>query len=238
MATFVLVHGAMHGGWCWRDVRVILNSQGHEVFTPTLTGQGERAHLLTPQIGLATHVQDIVALLEWENLSEVHLVLHSYAGVLAGPCVEESGGRIASITFVGAFLADDGESLLDVEPPETAERYRSLSAEEGDGWRIPASPAFLEQWGVTDPDLVAWIGPRLTDFPLACATDHVHFSQSVLERLQLFYVHHTDPPLHNLDTSHERAVQRGVTTFDVACGHDVMVEAPEELAGILQRIVS
>jgi pimeloyl-ACP methyl ester carboxylesterase len=179
-----------------------------------------------------------VALLEWEDLSEVHLVLHSYAGVLAGPCIERSGGRIASVTFVGAFLADDGESLLDVEPPETAERYRSLSAEEGDGWRIPASPAFLEQWGVTDPDLVAWIGPRLTDFPLACATDHVHFSQSVLERLQLFYVHHTDPPLHNLDTSHERAVQRGVTTFDVACGHDVMVEAPEELAGILQRIVS
>ena len=92
MATFVLVHGAMHGGWCWREVRQRLSGTGHEVYTPTLTGQGDRRQQLTREVGIATHVTDLTELLWFADLRDVHLVLHSYAGVLAGPVAERAAG--------------------------------------------------------------------------------------------------------------------------------------------------
>jgi len=124
MATFVLVHGAMHGGWAWRDVRARLQRAGHLVFTPTLTGQGERRQSLTPAVGVDTHLADLTELLWFEDLREVHLVLHSYAGILAGPLAQQAGDRLAGVVFLGAFLAAPGQSLLDVEPAATASRYR------------------------------------------------------------------------------------------------------------------
>ena len=165
MATFVLVHGAMHGGWCWRDVRQRLSADGHEVYAPTLTGQGDRRRGLTPQVGIADHVADLTELFWFEDLRDVHLVLHSYAGVLAGPVAERVSGGLASVTFLAAFIVAPGQSLLDVEPPEAGRRYRELAASAGDGWFVPASPRFLDQWGVSST-LRARVGPRLTDFPL------------------------------------------------------------------------
>ena len=133
MATFVLVHGAMHGGWCWRDVRRRLEQDGHVVHCPTLTGQGDRRSALTPEVGIATHVGDLDELLWFEDLSDVHLVLHSYAGVLAGVLAEHAEERLASIVYLGAFVTGPGQSLLDVEPPEVAEHYRRQVAEAGEG---------------------------------------------------------------------------------------------------------
>jgi len=150
MATFVLVHGAMHGGWCWRDVRLRLQSRGHEVYAPTLTGQGERRQSLSPLVGVSTHVADITELLWFEDLTEVHLVLHSYAGVLAGPVAEREGHRLASVVYLGAFVTAPGQSLLDVEPEQVAARYRKLAEESGEGWFLPATAQFLDQWGITD----------------------------------------------------------------------------------------
>ena len=181
MATFVLVHGAMHGAWCWRDVRGLLRDAGHTVFTPTLTGQGDRRQQLTRDVGVDTHVGDLTELLWFEDLHDVHLVLHSYAGVLAGPVAEQAGERLASITYLAAFLTRPGECLLDVEPPDTVARYRQLVAETGDGWRVPTSTAFLAQWGVTD-DLAAFVGPRLTDFPFKCQTDPTQYDPHALGR--------------------------------------------------------
>ena len=124
LSTFVLVHGAMHGGWCWRDVQRLLVANGHDVYRPTLTGQGDRRGALSPDVGMSTHVRDVEELLWFEDLTEVHLVLHSYTGVLAGPLAEHAQERLASVVYLGAFLAGPGQSLLDVEPPEVAERYR------------------------------------------------------------------------------------------------------------------
>ncbi len=137
MAAFVLVHGAMHGGWCWREVRHRLSGNGHEVYAPTLTGQGDRRQGLTPQVGIAAHVADLTELIWFEDLRDVHLVLHSYAGVLAGPVAEQTAGRLASVTFLAAFIARPGQCLLDVEPPDVARRYRELAASAGDGWLVP-----------------------------------------------------------------------------------------------------
>ncbi|MER6638508.1 alpha/beta fold hydrolase [Streptomyces microflavus] len=209
MGNYVLVHGAMHGGWCWRSVRDLLSRAGHQVFTPSLTGQGEHRHLLGPDVGVATHVRDVAGLLHYEDLREVHLVLHSYAGVLAGPVAERAADRLASVTFLGAFVVRPGECLLDVEPPETAHRYRALASAHGDGWYLPADAPFLAQWGITDEGLAAWVAPRLTDFPLRCQTDAVDFDPGPLAGLSTSYVRHTRPPLPGLDLSSGRAYDSG-----------------------------
>jgi pimeloyl-ACP methyl ester carboxylesterase len=236
MATFVLVHGAMHGGWCWRDVRQRLSAGGHEVCAPTLTGQGDRRRGLTPQVGIADHVADLTELFWFEDLRDVHLVLHSYAGVLAGPVAERVAGALASVTFLAAFIAQPGQSLLDVEPADTARRYRELAASDGDGWFVPASPRFLDQWGVTSDALGARVGPRLTNFPLRCAADPVEFDPAALDAARKVYVNHTNPPLASLQASFDLAAAAGWETHQLAHGHDLMLEAPEETAALLDAI--
>ncbi len=235
VATFVLVHGAMHGGWCWAPVRRRLTAAGHEVFTPSLTGQGERRDALTPEIGLSTHVRDLTELLWFEDLTEVHLVLHSYAGVLAGPLAEAIGERLASLTFLAAFLVEPGECLLDVEPPEVAEGYRRTARERGEGWFLPPAPAFLEQWGIPD-DRRSHVGERLTAFPLRCQTEAAHYDPAPLVALPATYIRHTRPPLESLDRSYGRAVRAGWDIREIACGHDVILAEPERTAAMLESI--
>jgi pimeloyl-ACP methyl ester carboxylesterase len=226
----------MHGGWCWRDVRPRLEADGHRVHTPTLTGQGARRGELTPRTGLGTHVGDLADLLWFEDLSGVHLVLHSYAGMLAGPVAEAAEGRLAKVVYLGAFVGRPGECLLDVEPAATADRYRRLAADEGDGWRVPAGTGFLDQWGVTDPALRAWVGPRLTDFPLRCATEPAAFDPGPLAALPTVYVEHTEPRLPSLARSVGRAEEAGWSRYRLACGHDMMLAAPEETASLLTSL--
>jgi pimeloyl-ACP methyl ester carboxylesterase len=238
VATFVLVHGAMHGGWCWRDVRSLMSARGHDIHTPTLSGQGDRRADLAPDVGVTTHVDDVAELLWFEDLHEVHLVLHSYAGVLAGPLAEQAGDRLASVVYLGAFVTAPGQSLLDVEPSETAEHYRRLVAQEGEGWYLPATDAFLEQWGVREEERRAWIGPRLTDFPFRCQTEPTEFDPAPLARLRKVYIAHTDPPLPSLERFYDAAVAEGWETHELPCGHDVMLASPEDLADMLEVIAT
>ena len=236
MATFVLVHGAMHGGWCWRDVRRRLAQRGHDVFCPTLAGQGDRRSGLTADVGVDTHIADLEELLWFEDLSEVHLVLHSYAGILAGPLAARAEARMASVVYLGAFVTAPGQSLLDVEPPSVAERYRRQVAEEGDGWFLPASDAFLEQWGIEDAAQRAWIGPRLTDFPFRCQIEPTEFDPAALGRLRKVYVAHTNPPLPSLGRFAAAALAAGWETHELPSGHDMMLAAPAATADLLETI--
>jgi pimeloyl-ACP methyl ester carboxylesterase len=238
MATFVLVHGAMHGGWCWSGVQRRLAQRGHNVLRPTLTGQGERRSGMTPDVGIATHVRDLDELLWFEDLAEVHLVLHSYAGVLAGPVAERAGPRLSTVVYLGAFVTAPGESLLDVEPPVVAERYRREVREGGEGWFLPATAAFLEQWGIREAALRAWVEPRLTDFPFRCQSEATDFDPGPLEKLRKVYVRHTDPPLASLERFFDQAVAAGWETHELRCGHDMMLAAPQETADVLERIAS
>jgi pimeloyl-ACP methyl ester carboxylesterase len=236
MATFVLVHGAMHGGWCWRGVRRGLVAAGHEVFAPTLTGQGDRRQGLSPKVGVATHVTDITDLLWFEDLTDVHLVLHSYAGILAGPIADIAEGRLASVIYLAAFVTGPGQSLLDVEPPETARRYRELAERAGDGWFLPAEARFLDQWGITDASLRARVGRRLTAFPLRCQTEPTDFTPAALERIRKVYIGHTDPPLPSLTRFMDAARAAGWETHQMTCGHDMMLAHPEATAALLAAV--
>lgn len=237
MATFVLIHGAMHGGWCWRPVEALLREAGHEAHAPTLTGMGERAHLLSPEVGVDTHVADILATLRMEDVRDGVLVLHSYAGVLAGPVVQAAADRVGRVVAMGAFLADPGECLADVEPPEVVRRYRQIVADDGHGWRVPASPAFMDQWSVP-AHLRDFVGPRLTDFPARCVDDRVAYDRAVLDALPRDYVEHTAPPLASLAATVGRARDRGWRMHQVATGHDLMLEDPSGTARLLMEIAS
>lgn len=236
MATFVLVHGAMHGGWCWQGVQRRLAQHGHDAYRPTLTGQGDRRSGLTPDVSVETHVTDLEDLLWFEDLSEVTLVLHSYAGILAGALAERAEERLASVVYLGAFVTEPGQSLLDVEPPEVAERYRRQVAEEGDGWFLPSSDRFLEQWGIEDAALRSWVGPRLTDFPFRCQIEPTEFDPGPLGRLRKVYVAHTDPPLPSLGRFAVAARTAGWETHELPYGHDMMLAAPEATADVLETI--
>ena len=123
--TFVLIHGAWHGGWCWRRVADRLRRDGHVVFTPTLTGLGERAHLLAPGIDLATHVADVVNLLKWERLSEVILCGHSYGGFVISGVAEVMPAQIRSIVFLDAFLPENGDTIQKLTGPAVQDAIRA-----------------------------------------------------------------------------------------------------------------
>lgn len=238
MPLCVLVHGAMHGGWCWDRVRPLLEARNWTVLTPTLAGQGERRSELRPEIGASLHAREIAGLLRREGARDAHLVLHSYAGILAGPIAEQADGKLGRITFLGAFLTAPGQALFDVQPPATAARYRALAQEHGEGWRLPADPSFLDQWGLSDPALRSWAGERLTDFPLRCLSERLSFDPRFLDALPKHYIRHTRPPLPSLAPFWDIAAGPGWTRGEIACGHELMLEAPAETAECLMAFQS
>jgi pimeloyl-ACP methyl ester carboxylesterase len=236
MATFLLVHGAMHGGWCWSRLTPYLRKQGHEVFTPTLTGMGERSHLLTRETGLFTHVEDLQGVLKFEDLSDVIVVGHSYAGLVITQLAESASGRIRGLVYLAAFIARDGECLFDIQAKETQEYYLDWSRRMGEGWRLPPSEAFLARWGVTDPNDITWVAPRLTDFPLKCLFDRLALKKHAADRLPKAYIHCTREPMASaLKPFAEMAKANRWEYGEIDSGHDVMVTNPEDLAELLLR---
>ena len=232
--SFVLVHGAMHGAWCWAAVAGALRSRGHVVATPTLTGQGDRIHLLTPQVSVETHIDDVVNVIDYEDLEDVCLVLHSYAGGLAGPLAQRLTGRLSSVVLAGGFLQHPGESNFDVQPESSRELFSRLAADGGDEWRIPVHDDLIDRWGVTDPVLVGLLRRKLTDFSPVLSRGTVDFDPAALERLPRTYIEHTAPPLSALDLSVARAVDEGWTMRRIATGHDMMLTEPQLMADLLE----
>jgi pimeloyl-ACP methyl ester carboxylesterase len=137
MATYVLVGGAWIGGWAWQDVARRLRGRGHDVYPVTLTGLGERVHLARPEIDLETHLADVVNLMVYENLNDVVLVGHSYAGIVVTGVADRLPDRIGQLVYLDSAPFEDGEAALDMNSPEGKEQLRRLVEEDGDGWRLP-----------------------------------------------------------------------------------------------------
>jgi pimeloyl-ACP methyl ester carboxylesterase len=174
---FVLVHPAWLGGWCWRKVAPLLRARGHDVFTPTLTGLGERAHLSKPDVGLDTHIEDIVKVLEFENLSHVILVGNSSGGMVITGAADRAPQRIAHLVYLDAFVPEDGQSLVDMLPADRRDAMENLVKTEGAGWLLPRfAPLPPEKilrdiWGVTSDDDLSWMLARLEPTPFKHFTD-------------------------------------------------------------------
>jgi pimeloyl-ACP methyl ester carboxylesterase len=228
MATFVLVHGAWHGSWCWKRVRAMLCAAGHAVFTPTLSGLGERSHLLTRDTVLETHIADIANLLRWEELSDVVLVAHSYGGFVARHVVDRHPDRIRHVVYLDAFVPEDGQSLND-HAPAFADMFRAQAREQGEGWRIPPVPSGVF---AVNPEDAPWMDAQCTPHPLSTFEEPARLSGAG-ERVPASYVLAGDFPGSPFPPFAEAARQKGWPCDTLAGGHDLMLDAPGEVAALL-----
>ena len=221
-----MVHGAWHGDWCWDDVAESLRSKGHTVLTPTLTGLGDRADALTPDVGLSTHVQDVVDAMP---ATDVVLVGHSYAGMVVTSAAAVLADRVARIVVVDGFLPERGENALSLLPERAAAHYRDSTAERGDGWRVPPRP--VVNLGVTDEHVIATLPARLTDHPFRTYQDPSEHGASEL-RMPGTYLLCTGwaTPFR---PQADRAAALGWTVEEIDADHEVPVTDPRLLAARL-----
>ena len=140
MTTFLVAHGAWSSAWGWKKMRPLMRAAGHELWTPSYTGLGERAHLAGPAVDLETHVRDVLGVFEMEDLRDVVLIGHSYGGMVATGVADRARERITQLVYLDAFVPQDGQSLFDLQPPQTRATMHDLARRAGDGWRIPPNP--------------------------------------------------------------------------------------------------
>jgi len=243
MACFVLVHGAFNGGWYWKRVRARLAAAGHEVYTPTLTGTGERAHLLSRAIDLSAHIRDIVGVLEYEDLSGVILVGHSYGGMVISGVVDQIPERVARVVYFDAHVAADGKSSLDLMGGGTNATLAALEKAEGDGWLLPPVP--LEAFGITDPADVAWISPRRHPLPMKCLAERISLTNEAAKKIPRDFVRCTRRDLlvkflgdDSLAGFEARARAEGYDMYEIASGHDAMITHPDETLRVLLDVAA
>jgi pimeloyl-ACP methyl ester carboxylesterase len=181
MAAILIVHGAFGGGWEWREVARLLRARGHEVFTPSLTGFGERVHLATPETGLETHIQDILNVLRYEDLHRVVLAGQSYGGMIVTGVASRMPERLAHLVYLNALVPEDGQSVRDLTPPAFWQRFAAVARTDGEGWRIPVPP--FED----DPQIAAFARGRYVATPLRPFTEPIHLG-SMPESLRRTYI--------------------------------------------------
>jgi len=226
-ATFVLVHGAWHGGWCWRRVADRLTAKRHYVVAPTLSGVGERSHLAGDSIDLATQISDIVNEIKWKELDGIVLVGHSYGGCVITGVAEQVRERIASIVYLDAFLPADGQSLSDLLGPGAPQWPPHL-----------AQPIPAAVFHVNEKDR-AWVDGKMTPHPVKCFTDKLKVTGAYQSVPRKTYIRALDFPNPAFDSALERCkADPAWTTTSMKCGHDIMIDQPAELAKILEKLAS
>ncbi len=233
MATFVLVHGAWHGAWCWRRVARILAREGHEVFTPTLTGLGERSHLLAPGIDLDTHILDVVNAMKWQGLNDAVLVGHSYGGMVISGVAERMEKAIAAFVMLDAFFPENGEALIDLAAPATRQGF--LAAAASGATSLPPRPAAA--FKVNEADR-AFVDAQCTPQPLQSGLQKATLAGARERIANRVYIRATGYPSEPFDRALAKARAQGFRTYEVPCGHDVMLDMPERLAAILREVAA
>ena len=221
--TFVLVHGAWHGGWCWRRVADRLTAKGHYVVAPTLSGVGERSHLPPDSINLTTQINDVIGEIKWKDLNSIVLVGHSYGGMVISGVAEQLQNRIAAIVYLDAFMPADGQSLYDLNhAPSPTEKIS------------PPHPAAYFHVNATDS---AWVDSKLTPHPMQCFTEKLKVTSAYQAIPKKVYIR--APLFKNaaFDTALAQCrADRSWKTEIVTCGHDVMIDQPAEITAIIEKL--
>jgi pimeloyl-ACP methyl ester carboxylesterase len=220
-ATFVLIHGAWHGGWCWQRVNDRLTAQGHRVFAPTLTGLCERSHLNSPSVNLSTHISDVVNEIRWKDLENVVLVGHSYAGMVITGVAEQIASKIASIVYLDAFVPADGQCLVDLGGKGDAGPFTAP---------IPAAV-----FPVNEADR-AWVDSKMTPQSTACFTEKLKVTGAYQKIARKTYIRAKSFPGF-AGTLEKFRSDASWKTYEVDCGHDVMIDEPDELTSILVGLI-
>jgi pimeloyl-ACP methyl ester carboxylesterase len=233
MAVFVLVHGTGHGGWCWQKVVPLLRAAGSDAYAQTLTGVGDRSHLVDCGVDLSTHIKDVTNLLFYEDLSDVVLVGHSYAGMVITGVAATAPDRLKRLIYLDAYLPDEGESEVDLWPPQMRAEIEA-GAQATRGLRLPPSPELM---GIADPKMAAWVRERITPHPMATYTEPIPKGSARTAMLPRAYIRCTQGPLtpvfgHFAD----KARARGWAVREIAAGHDAMLTRPTEVADLLLEL--
>lgn len=236
MRTWLLLHGASHGGWCWADVRALLEADGDRVLTPTLSGLGERAGELTADLDLQTWIDEIAALVRAEALTDTILVGHSFGGPIISAVAEQVPERIARLVYLDALLLEDGESPFDTLRPDVVATRREQAEATSGGLTFPAPHP--RAFGVLDPALADAIAPKLTPHPLATYESKLRLANAPAAGFQADYVISVDPIYVPLADARERAKSYGWPLHEIATGHDMMVTAPEATVALLRKIAA
>jgi pimeloyl-ACP methyl ester carboxylesterase len=230
-STFVLVHGAWHGGWCWRRVEQLLLAEGHRVFCPTLTGLGDRCHLLSEKIDLNVHITDIVNLISWEELSDIVLVGHSYGGfVISGVAEQVAAGTISSLVFLDAFVPEDGDSMIEsITTPE----HRSFLEEVVTRGELAVAPPPAAAFNVNEMDQ-HWVDAKCTPHPIASITQRIRLDGARDRVPRKWYILAKSSGSPNFSEIYQSLKNDGSWHLqEVESGHDAMLDQPEELATLL-----
>lgn len=238
MATFVLIQGAFVGGWCWRWVTPDLRAAGHQVYTPSLTGLGERAHLASPQIDLETHIEDVTEMLYYEDLTDVVLVGWSYGGMIVAGAADRAPDRIGHVVYLDSDVPRDGDTSA---PLSAHARLEALALAHGDGWRVPPSVTRVESLllGELQGDRRQWIAARLVPHLLKTWLQPIRLSGAAASipttyiRCTVGY-HPTDEDTRRQDARIQS--EPGWRHWELAASHAAPFTAPEAVARLLLQI--
>jgi pimeloyl-ACP methyl ester carboxylesterase len=238
--TFILIHGSWHNGSAWHKIEKLLKQQQVAVLAPTLSGFESFDQPATREIGLHTNIQDIVDLIVQQDLNDVILVGHSYSGLVISGVAEQVPERIAKLIYLDAFIPDDNQSLFDIIGKESEQYYRGIAVgadgkgkADGveDGWLLP--PGQPQDYGVTDPEDVAWLRPRMVYTPIRTFEEAVRIENPAAQVIPRVFIRCTDFPY--LQPFEKKAKELGWEMHSINTGHDAMLTEPEEVVRILSR---
>lgn len=233
--TFVLVHGAWHGGWCWNRVRDLLTLNGHRVFTPTLPGLAEHSHMLSKSITLDTHIDDLANLFKWEDIDKAVLVAHSYGGWVVSGALEKIGRQVASVMFLDAFLPENGQAPRDLNPPAMKQELDAAIARGEIGRPAPKAEFFQ----IIKPEDVAYVQAKMTPQPINTLTTPIRLTGARDRVPKKFYIRAPSfkmPPFDKFYETSKGDSKWSVTEIDPKeSGHDVMIDAPARLTKLLEE---
>lgn len=229
MATFVICHGAWDGGWFWKEPASQLRKLGHDVYTPTLTGLGERKHLATPETNLDTHIQDIINVIVYENLSDVLLVGHSYSGFVVTGVAERCPEQISELVYIDGYVPQDGQSIANFFGNSSLVEQQLLQLAEvyGEGWRLPfpSTPPYDE---------------RVTDHPLQTFLQPIELKNQQAKNLPRTYIACTErgdaPHYAPIVQIAQQAKLLGWQYYELPTGHNPNLTMPHETAKLLDLI--
>ena len=231
---FLLIHGAWHGGWVWNEISDILRYQRYSVSTPTLTGLGEKKHLLSSKITIETFIEDVVNHIVFENLNNIILVGHSFAGSVISGVADRLKDRIKKLIYFDAMILIDGQKPFDISPKETVEQRIELAKKFGNNISIPAPSA--DAFGVFDIKKSLLLEEKLTPHPLSAFQSKLVLKNEVGNGIPLSYIFCTKPVYKSLESSREVVRKMKWPIFELNAGHDAMLTHPKETLNLLMKI--
>jgi pimeloyl-ACP methyl ester carboxylesterase len=236
MATYVLVHGGGHGGWCYKKVKRLLEEAGHEVFAPSMTGLGERSHLLSSAIDLDFHIDDIVRELHWWDLHNVILVGHSYGGMVITGVADRAPNRVGKLVFLDAANPKNGQSLVDVAGPVIEMTRPAGETVDGVELVLLPSPEAGAFYGVSDPVDLAWMADRLTGHPWKCFEQKLELhDEAGYSKIPQYHII-CSSTLATRDPELMQGARDAGRLWEIDTGHDLMITEPEQVANALLAV--